>query len=263
MTSAETTDAREVARRLGVLLEEGGDHNRLLIECGDAYLLFMGGRGEATLECEAVSNERLPAAAKLTPERLAILEAAGFVPQRGRRNLTRRWEVAGEGSLAAIAEVALDVLARAYGVAAGEPRSLKLHLGDREPTRNVELIRSMKKLARLRDHGSRQAVYRGILASDLLLVLDPESDPGDHEPHVVERLQGYPCFGVFTDWDALRLWEPRGWPYVVLPGHQIVRLVEAAKAGSLLINPRGDVGGELLMNEIAALADAARRRYAG
>jgi hypothetical protein len=32
------------------------------------------------------------------------------------------------------------------------------------------------------------------------------------------------------------------------------------KIGSLMINPKGDIGGELLMNEIAALAAAVRRR---
>ena len=82
----------------------------------------------------------------------------------------------------------------------------------------------------------------------------------DDAPHVVERLQGLPVYAAFTDWDALRLWEPRGWPYRVIAGHQLFPLADDQRIASLMINPRGDIGGELLMNELRGLAAAARRR---
>jgi len=246
--------------QLRSLLGEGGNYNRLLVSRGDIYLHFIGTRGETDLVCEAVSNRYLPTAAKMTPEREALLEERGFSSQRKRRNPVRRFTISGDTSLASIADEAFELLALAYGVGHDEPLTMELHLGDADTTANIPLLRSMKKLARLRDMPSRQSVYSGLLESDLLLLLDPSADPKDKEPHVVERLQGFPVYAVFSDWNALRLWEPRGWPYTLISGAQLVSMAAERKIGSLMINPKGDIGGELLMNELAALAAAVRRR---
>ncbi len=250
----------ELVDQLRALLDEGGNYNRLLVSRGDIYLHFIGGRGEADLICEAVSNRYLPTAAKMTPERERLLEQRGFSSQRKRRNPVRRIAIGGDVSLESIADDSFDLLAQAYGVGRDEPLTMELHLGDADTTSNVELLRSMKKLARLRDMPSRQSVYSGLLESELLLLLDPAADPDDREPHIVERLQGYPVYAVFSDWNALRLWDPRGWPYTLISGAQLFPMAAERKIGSLMINPKGDIGGELLMNEIAALAAAVRRR---
>jgi len=243
-----------------MLLSEGGDYNRLLLSRGDVYLHFVGARGETDLACEAVSNRYLPTAAKMTPEREALLEQRGFSSQRKRRNPVRKITLGGDTTPESIADEAFELLALAYGVGDDEPLTMELHLGDADRTANVPLLRSMKKLARLRDMPSRQSVYSGLLESTLLLLLDPSAAPEDKEPHIVERLQGFPVYAVFSDWNALRLWEPRGWPYTLISGTQLLPMAADRKIGSLMINPKGDIGGELLMNEIAALAAAARRR---
>ena len=249
----------ELRDHLRALLEEGGDYNRLLVSAGDVYLHFIGGRGGDELVCEAVSNRYLPKAAKLTPEREALLADRGFSSQRKRRNPVRKFAAA-PGQLETIAAEAIELLRLAYGVDDAQALTFARHLGDREPLSNVPLLRSMKKLARLRDPASRQSVYLGLLESELLLLLDPDADPAEATPHVVEHLQGFPVYAVFSDWDALRLWEPKGWSYMRISGVQLFPLAADRKIGSLLINPKGDIGGELLMNEIAALAAAARRR---
>jgi hypothetical protein len=242
---------------LRALVVEGGDYNRLIVSHGDVYVQFIGSRGGDSIDCEAVTNRFLPAAAQLTPKREQELTTRGFTTRRKRRNLVRKFTCSGPDAMPTIADETLEILARAYGVDADAQLRFDLLLGDPEPTANVELLRAMKKLARLRDMPSRQAVYRGLLASELLLVLDPDSDD---EPHVVEKLQGLPVYAAFTDWDALRLWEPRGWPYRVIAGHRLFPLADDRRIASLMINPRGDIGGELLMNEINGLAAAARRR---
>jgi len=250
----------DLSDHLRALLREGGEYNRLLVDSGDIYLHFIGARGDAHLLCEAVSNRYLPASAKLTPQREALLSERGFSSQRKRRNPVRRLDAPDDRALEGIAAEALELLALAYGITADDPLRFELVLGDPDPTSNTPLLRSMKKLARLRDPPSRQNVYADLLGSELLLLLDPAADPAQREPHVVEQLQGFPVYAVFSDWSALRLWNPRGWPYVRISGPQLFILAAERKIGSLLINPKGDIGGELLMNEIAALAAAARRR---
>lgn len=229
---------------LRALADEGGDHNRVIVGDGDRYLLFLGARGDDTIEVEVAAP-------------LASLTARGFTSQRGRRNPTRRHEgIAGDPArLAALADEALEIAGASLGLGA-EGLTLERRSGDRPPSRSPELIGAMKVLAKTREMSARQRVYHEVLRSTLLLAV--ADDDGD-EPHIFEHLQGFPVIGVFTDWDALRLWEPRGWPVRALPGHQILPMARARRFGSLLINRGGDVGGELLMNEIAALADASTR----
>lgn len=241
---------------LRTLHTRGGAGNRLVVEAGPSYVVVTGAPGSADLHCEATADDLLPAPPP--PARRAALDRLGFQPKRGRRNPARVHPVADERALLALADDALAVLD-----SAGErgPLRFTLHLGDAETTQNPELIRAMKLLAATRDMAARQRVYAHLLASDLLVALAPGSE-GDEDltPHVFEHLQGYPVIGVFTDWDALRLWEPRGWPYRVIAGRDLFPLAHRGRYGSLLINRRGDVGGELLMNEIEALARAAQRR---
>lgn len=259
--AAVATDSRqsELLQHLKALLCEGGNYNRLLVTSGPSYLHFIGGRGAQSLDCEAVCNRFLPAAAKLSPKREALLERHGFGPQAKRRNPVRKLSVKDEHELPAIADAALEILRVAYMIGDHEPLDFELHLGDQETTRNVPLLRCMKKLARLRDNPSRQSVYNGLLQSELLMPLDTDADPTLREPHTVEHLQGFPVYAAFSDWTALRLWEPRGWPYTRISGADLFLLAADRKAGSLMINPKGDIGGELLMNEIAALANVVRR----
>ena len=260
--AAVATDSRqsELLQHLKALLREGGNYNRLLVSCGPSYLHFIGRRGAQDLDCEAVCNRFLPDAAKLTPKREALLAGRGFGPQTKRRNPVRKLSVKDERELPAIADEALEILRLAYMISDDEALDFELHLGDQETTRNVPLLRSMKKLARLRDNPSRQTVYNGLLQSELLMPLKADADAALREPHTVEYLQGFPVYAAFSDWTALRLWEPRGWPYTRISGAELFLLAADRKAGSLMINPKGDIGGELLMNEIAALAEVARRR---
>ena len=250
---------RELVQHLRRLIGEGGNYNRLLVSSGPNYLHFIGGRGAQSLDCEAVCNRFLPSAARLSPKREALLRQRGFGPQAKRRNPVRKLRVKHEDELPAIADEALEILRQAYMVTDDESLHFELQLGDQETIRNVPLLRAMKKLARLRDNASRRSVYNGLLKSELLMPLQNDTDPELREPHIVEELQGFPVYAGFTDWTSLRLWQPRGWSYARISGADLFLMAADRKAGSLMINPKGDIGGELLMNEIAALADVVRR----
>lgn len=253
---SETSTRASLLDHLRALTREGGDHNHLILGSEGGYLLFVGARGEDVVECEVSVRGTSPSAA---------LARRGFTSQRGRRNPARRLEGFQDEAparLEGIADEALEIAAELLGAAPGS-LILERRLGDRPKARSPELVRAMKVLAMTREMPARQRVYHEVMRSTLLLALAGDDGDGDgDEPHVFEHLQGFPVIGVFTDWDALRLWEPRGWPVRELPGHVILPMARARKVGSLLINPKGDVGGELLMNEIAALAEASWR-YAG
>ena len=56
------------------------------------------------------------------------------------------------------------------------------------------------------------------------------------------------------------MWNPRGLPVRATPVAELVPRALGLGAGSLLINPKGLVGGELYRNELESLSDALKRR---
>ena len=47
---------------------------------------------------------------------------------------------------------------------------------------------------------------------------------------------------------------------MTMPGARLVPLAVARRVGSLLINPKGNIGGELYINELQSIDEALRRR---
>ena len=230
-------------RTLARLVEDGGSHNRAVVYAGSAWFVLHAARGVPEVEVEAAASAYLPE--KLSLDRVAALRKAGFAGRPGRKTLRVRWPVE------ALGERLEAVAAEAFGGPLGD---VELHLGEREPTRNPVLIEAMRVLAKKRDTPSRHQLYRRLLAAEVLLLVEGE------EPAVVGDLQGWEVAACFTDWDALGLFDPRGRPYTLMRGRALAPLLYARpRLGSLLINPRGTVGGELYRNELEALARASRR----
>ena len=100
---------------------------------------------------------------------------------------------------------------------------------------------------------ARQELYRSLIRADLLIPLDGKGDMVQ-----VGTLGDRPVFGVFTDWLSLRHWDPRGHAYRKTRGSPFFLGLGQTPAGSVLINPQGQVGGELYRNEILSIAAAIR-----
>lgn len=241
------------------LTTSGGADNRLVVAAGEYYVVVHGRKGATELVCEAVTNVYLQGPAQLTPARQRVLEGRGFRERDGKNNAYRDAKLAGPDALARLADDLLALFALAYGVAAGEPASLELQLGDPDPTRNPELLRAMRMLALRRDMDARHRVYTMVMNGTFLVPTDPEAVTVD-EPRTIDRLGQFPVIAGFTDLDSLRLWQPKGAPFVTMPGARLVPLAVARRVGSLLINPKGNIGGELYINELQSIDEALRRR---
>lgn len=241
------------------LTASGGADNRLVVAVGDHYAIFHGRRGAPELTVEAVTNFYLQGPAQLTPARTRVLGERGFAERPGKNNVYREVRPDGPAALERLADDTLALFAAAYGAPAGEPASFELQLGDPEPTRNPELVRAMRALAVRRDMDARHRVYVAVMNGAFLVPTDPDA-PAPGEPRTVDRLGAFPVIAGFTDHDSLRLWQPRGCPFIQVPGARLVPLAVARKVGSLLINPRGNVGGELYINELQSIAEALARR---
>ena len=251
--------AEALVTHLEQLTQTGGADNRLVVASRDYYMIFHGKRGAPELVGEAVSNFYLPRPAELTPGRLGLLTARGYRERPNRNNLYRNLKVQDAAELRSYADEVMDLFARAYGVDAGEPAEFDLQLGEPEQLKNPELIRLMRLLSEKRDWDTRRALYTALLNATMLVPIDPDAVTVD-EPLEVDRLGKFPVIAAFTDIGSLRLWRPRGAPYRATPMHELVPRAVTRRVGSLLINPRGNVGGELYINELESLDGALKRR---
>jgi hypothetical protein len=111
----------------------------------------------------------------------------------------------------------------------------------------------MRKLSKVRSHEARIALYQELVNARLILAVD------NGQPRQLETIGDWPVFGVFTDDESVRHFDPRGTPTQVRYGYQLFPQLITARAGILKINPDGMVGGELYRNELQTLADAVRR----
>ena len=241
------------------LTTSGGADNRLVLVAGDYYIVVHGRLGGSELTCEVVSNFYLGGPAEITPARLRILSDRGYAERTGKNNLFRDVRLTGGDAVARLADDLLAVFARVYGVDEGAPARFELQLGDPEPTRNPDLLRAMKALAHRRDMDSRHRVYAAVMNGTFLVPTNPAGRSAD-EPLEVDRLGAFPVIAAFSEIDSLRLWQPRGWPFALVPGARLVPLAVARRVGSLLLNPRGNIGGELYINELESIEGALRRR---
>ncbi|MGB1276805.1 MAG: SseB family protein, partial [Nannocystaceae bacterium] len=172
-----------------------------------------------------------------------------------RANLQRRLDLGVSESTSELLDGVEDIFRRGFGCEQLSGVKLDVSLQDSDKTANPELLRAMKRLARTRDHDARQQVYRALLVADLLLLVGDDQKT----PHKVEELGGCPVHAVFTDFVSLRLWQPLGFSHRPVVGHTLFPQLAPLKIGSLLINPKGDIGGELYRNEVDGLAGASAR----
>ncbi len=240
---------------LEALLESPARERRLVVAVGPVYLLSVARRGEDTIEQEAVSSASLPPELKLSSERGQLLRNLGFGKSSGRRNWKRRH---GPEQLAEIADQSVDILARVYGVE-GSP-TIELIEDDSDHPENPTLLAAMRKVAKQRDEPTRHAMYSEMLNATFLAPMDPavDDDAEDSEALLALEIQasGRPTLAAFTDWNSLRLWNPRGCDYAPIHGGDLFGLAMDRDVASLRINPEGDVGGELHRNEVEMLVHA-------
>lgn len=241
--------------------------SRVLIEQGPVYLQFVRQPGRGT-QLEAVSSSQLPAEFKLSSGRAMQLREMGFEKCPG-----ENWKkviptpncLSGNDPDSKRFDTQLlikqcrEILDRVYG-AEGEIQVQLAQTQEHHPD-NDELVASMRNLAEQRSSEARHRMYTELVNATLLIPVRPEAPEevqSGEDFLVTDTLEGHPVFLAFSDWDSLRRWNPRGWSYVPLHGSEFFELTLERDLGSVQINPRGEVGGELYRHEVEMLVEGVR-----
>ena len=234
--------------QLQALRTQGGSGNRLVIQGQKAWLVVHGRKERAELRVVAASSAYLER--KLSLAEVGRLRAAGFENRPGRKALEWHTELPAEELLPRL----LELLEGLYGETELQGQ---LHLGEADMTSNERVDEAIRKVAKTRSEQDRHGLYRALLDATLLLPMDP-----DGSPRSFGTLGSFQSYAVFTDAQAVERFEPRGLPVRHMNGRELFPLLMGAdlKTGSLLVNPQGQLGGELYRNELETLAKAVRRR---
>ena len=94
------------------------------------------------------------------------------------------------------------------------------------------------------------------------LYVPTEMDPGAEAElrfAEAEPLHGKVVYTTFTSLAELRRWRPSSDSHTALKGSELVTVLAPSALGSCLINPDGDVRGELYRHEVVMLAEAVPR----
>ncbi|GEM_PF-2421911 len=256
------TLAQQLETKLHELTESSADEAHLVVQSGPVYLIFCVDHTDDSLKIEAVASHRLPPRHKLTVERAKEMRAQGFSKSSGQRNWQRRTGV-DRASLRKAAHESEDILARLYGC--DQQIEVLLVEDERHPPSNPDLLEAMRNSARQRDENSRHRLYNALVNTLFLVPLRmdtkaprDDNDDSDIQFLVMDTSKGKPIYGAFSDWQALRLWQPLGWDYREIHGSVLFQRLAETNIVGFQINPNGDIGGELYRHEIEMLAMAVR-----
>jgi hypothetical protein len=244
--------APSVESALEQLVKTGGTGNRLVLSRGVAFFHCSAAKGDRSILIEAAPSSSLPKARALSPARVSKLRAAGFASRPGHKCLGRHVALDEGTTTGLLAHQLVELFDTVYGEPS-ENVDIDLQTGDLDRTSNPRLIEAMRQMAKKRDHRYRVALYRALLDSTLLLLIDPDKDGA---PKAVDQLMSFDVYACFTSWDALRRHEPRGATYEAIRGRHLFGKLLEHPVGSLLIDRRSVIGGELYRNELETLAGA-------
>jgi len=258
-------ETRPLVRALAALVEEGDDGNVLIVSRGPAFFVCRAARGDRSILVEAAASANLPKGHGLSPSKVGHLRAAGFASRPGHKALAKHCVLDATGAFDVIADMIHNLFAEVYGQS-DTADHVDLQPGPADRTENPVLVDAMQTMAKKREHRYRAALYRALLDAKLLVLVDPEG--ADHlpeknvdtAPFKVDELMGFDVYAAFTSLAALRRYDQRGRPYKRVPGRALFAQLLEYNVGSLLLDPRSSVGGELYRNELETLAGASFRR---
>lgn len=256
----------QLRAQLARLRSEGGDANRLLLSAGRRWVQLSGARGQPGVLIEISAGRHLPKSMPLDIEAEQALWELGYRRPNRAAALARLQNIEDDAQAAQLCTELLDVTYRILRMAEQGAPKVELYLAAQPALHNEQLLQLMAALSKDRSMHTRQRIYGLLSRAELLVALKRQTDEAlsvgcSLALHSFGDLGGYPVVGVFTDYDHLRLQDPRILPHQVVSGAVLFPLLSERRVGSLMINPAGgEARGELYRNEIDAITEHLRQR---
>jgi hypothetical protein len=118
----------------------------------------------------------------------------------------------------------------------------------------------MTVLARKRDEPSRKSMYMALLHATLYVPTEADSEQPEGTRFAQdEPLHGRSVYMAFSSLAGLTRWRPESTSHTAMLGRELFPILAKSELGSCLINPLGDIRGELYRHEVEMLSEAVDR----
>lgn len=227
-------------------------NGRLILNCSPFWIVFHSLDTPTRALCEISSNKYLPESAALTEAHLTLFNKLAFTKRRRERSLGKLVNLMEIEQQEQIAVETQYIFEDIFNIDVSKV-TFEFYPNARCHLQNKELLRCMKVLSGTRQHSARISLYKSLLNSRLLVMMDPEMPDN---PLVIEKLIHFNVFACFTDYSSARCFDPCVGELKEDYAYNIFKNLWKNNLGSLKLNPKGDIGGELYRSEIESLIQA-------
>ncbi|MAA78269.1 MAG: hypothetical protein CL916_03340 [Deltaproteobacteria bacterium] len=228
-------------------------HGRLVFQNVIGWVVLQSYARPHQALCEIAGNTYLPKENKISLEQENLVKQYGYTKRRGDRTIGKIIQISTSEERDTIFTELTNLFPQLYQESFEECTST-LYTDVLSGITNPKFTKTMRALSQKRTHDLRLEVYRMFINATFLLAINQ-----DESPREVEKLANLPCFAVFTDDKSIRSWDPRGTLWKKMYGFEVINTIMKHNPGSLIINPRGNISGELYKNELQTLAKATKR----
>jgi hypothetical protein len=228
-------------------------NSRLVIQCGVAWVVIHSFAPANRILVEISSNTYLPDEHRLTEHQLEQLQEWGYKVRRQGRSLGMMTYLAAEDDFLKMERDIKRIFTEVFTVPAAYAFSFQENV--KIDLQNNDLLNVMRNLGRDKKHENRISLYQELVNATLLVYVS--EDLRSFQQY--DTIGPFSTFAAFTDDKNHRQFDPRGCPVQLRHCYEFIPELVEQNAGSLIINPRGDVRGELYRNELQTIASALRR----
>lgn len=228
-------------------------HGRLIVQNSIGWVVLQSYARPHQALCEIAGNTYLSKENQLSAEQEELIKEYGYTKRRGDRTIGKIIQISNVDEREKICSELTELFPKLYQESFEEGLSV-LHTDILSGVSNSKFTKAMRDLSQKRTHDLRLQVYRMFINATFLLAINK-----DQSPRVVDTLAKLPCFAVFTDDKSVRCWDPRGTLWKKMYGFEVIDAIMKHDPGSLMINPRGNISGELYKNELQTLAKATKK----
>ena len=228
--------------------------SRLIISNEYAWVVLHSFTPANRILFEVASNLYLPDDKQLSDTQIKTLFDWGYQKRRQGRSIGTMTYLSSEQDCLNLAEKITKIFSEIFHL---DPQNSthQFQKNVKHGIDNKHLHSAMRQLVNSKDHKYRIALYQALVNAKLLVYLTEDNQ--DFIPY--DTIGEFITYAAFTDDKYIQQFDPRGCTVREMYVYDFIPALVSKNAGSLILNPKGDIRGELYKNELASINTALRR----
>lgn len=234
----------EITSQLSELRKE--PHSKLLLSCPPYWIVVRTLASSFRLLIEVSDNNTLPIDKRLHPQQEESLLSLGYKKRRNNHSLGKLAESTNLEETEKIATELVSILKDVF-----QTMDKPIHTLSRNATHSVsnpKILEMIQQIAKTKDHNQRLLLYQHLVQSQMLTLQLPDSTL-----IACDSIGNLPTFALFTDEKYALQYDARGQHLVQDYTYHIIKRALSQQAGSMIINPKGDIRGEFYKHELQSI----------